>query len=304
MSLINRILSMCESYAYMRPIIINNVIDHLKYGATGELLCHNIRNEWLYSNVTSRDESVFQFCNIDQKKYSNDIPSLKDHFMNAKQFCNNQLPFSFADSRSICEQTSLNALKIGDKKYFSPKNYTRFKYIAFCIPEESQQFFYHWQRQRKIWWRKFSANPGRFSLTEILIDENGQESTEIRAEFPWGQETIETIRNISTKMFDNLDPLEQEMFIARVGKRKVLPHVVESETSLEKAFMVFLCDGYADLPYHSGRREIFRFHRKLAPYKITFAAPLSSEIDLHDIDWEKIHVANLTSYVEQLIKNY
>jgi hypothetical protein len=59
----------------MRPIIINNVIDHLKYGATGELLCHNIRNEWLYSNVTSRDESVFQFCNIDQKKYSNDIPS-------------------------------------------------------------------------------------------------------------------------------------------------------------------------------------------------------------------------------------
>jgi len=36
----------------------------------------------------------------------------------------------------------------------SPKNYIRLKYIAFCIPEEGQQFFYHWQRQRKIWWRK------------------------------------------------------------------------------------------------------------------------------------------------------
>lgn len=66
---------MCESYAYMRPIIINNAIDHLKYGATGELLCQNIRNEWLYSNVTSRDESVFQFCNINQNKYCNDIKS-------------------------------------------------------------------------------------------------------------------------------------------------------------------------------------------------------------------------------------
>lgn len=75
MSLINRILSMCESHAFMRPIIINSAIDHLKYGATGELLCQNIRNEWLYSNVTSRDESVFQFCNIDQKTYCNDIPS-------------------------------------------------------------------------------------------------------------------------------------------------------------------------------------------------------------------------------------
>lgn len=60
---------------------------------------------------------------------------------------------------------------------------------------------------------QFSANPGRFSLTEISIDDNGQESTEIRAEFEWGQETIETIRNVNTKMFDSLEPAEQEMFL-------------------------------------------------------------------------------------------
>ncbi|KAL5233152.1 hypothetical protein ACI65C_000562 [Semiaphis heraclei] len=215
----------------------------------------------------------------------------------------------------------------------------------------------------------FSANPGRFSLTEISTDDNGQESTEIRAEFEWGQETIETIRNVSTKMFDSLEPAEQDIFLSRVGKRKVLPHVVESETSLEKACMVFLCDGYTELPYHNDHREVFRFHRKLAPYKITFAAPLlnakkadelrqlsiylglnlkksgvstlitpnmakkSLESQFTDSDClgipyiavlnestledgivglrsiettleEKIHVANLTSYVELLIKNY
>lgn len=75
MSLINRILSMCESYAYMQPIIINNAINNLKTGATGELLCQNIRNEWLYSNVTNRDESVFQFSNINQKNFYSDILS-------------------------------------------------------------------------------------------------------------------------------------------------------------------------------------------------------------------------------------
>lgn len=75
MSLINRILSMCESYAYVQPLTINNIIDHLKFGATGELLCQNIRNEWLYSNVTSRDETVFQFCNIAQKKCCSDVSS-------------------------------------------------------------------------------------------------------------------------------------------------------------------------------------------------------------------------------------
>lgn len=63
---------------------------------------------------------------------------------------------------------------------------------------------------------QFSANPGRFSLTEISTDENGQESTEIQAEFVWGQETIETVRNVGTKMFDSLDPTEQEMFLVSI----------------------------------------------------------------------------------------
>lgn len=63
-----------------------------------------------------------------------------------------------------------------------------------------------------------------------------------------------------------------------MGKRKVLPYIVESETSLEKAFMVILCDGYTELPYHDDLREVFRFHRKLAPYKIMFAASQLSQI--------------------------
>lgn len=75
MSLINKILLMCKSNAYMQPQITNSILHHLKYGSTGELLCQNIRNEWLYSNVTSRDESVFQFYNVDQKKCHSHISS-------------------------------------------------------------------------------------------------------------------------------------------------------------------------------------------------------------------------------------
>lgn len=70
---------------------------------------------------------------------------------------------------------------------------------------------------------QFSANPGRFSLTEISTDDNGQETTEIRAEFEWGQETIETIRNVNTKMFDSLEPAEQEMFLVSVRRQNSIP---------------------------------------------------------------------------------
>jgi len=38
--------------------------------------------------------------------------------MNAKQFSNNQLPFSFADSRSLCEQPDLMDSGVGDRKCF------------------------------------------------------------------------------------------------------------------------------------------------------------------------------------------
>lgn len=75
MSLFNRILPMCKTYAYMQPVLTNSAIDHLKYGATGELLCQNIKNEWLYSNVISRDENVFQFYNTAEKTYNSDILS-------------------------------------------------------------------------------------------------------------------------------------------------------------------------------------------------------------------------------------
>ncbi|XP_050425367.1 DNA polymerase subunit gamma-2, mitochondrial-like isoform X4 [Adelges cooleyi] len=355
MRLINKILSMCEAYDFIRPVMTNNHVDFVKYGASGELLRQNIRNEWLYSNVTSRDESVFQTCYGMQKDRFADLLSLKEPYTNAKLFCNSQLPFNITDSRSQCEQKIADNTIINEEsKFFNPRHYTRLKCTAFCIPEEGLQFFYHWQRQRKIWWRKFSANPGKFSLTEISTDDTGQECTEIRAEFDWGQETIETISNVGSKFFDKLDPTDREKFLARAGKKKLLPHIIESETSLEKASMVFLCDGYADLPYHNERRETFRFHRKIAPYKITFAASLSSlglkksgvstllapniakkslETQFTDADClgipytavlsestlengimglrsiettleEKIHVANLTSYVELLIKNY
>lgn len=60
-------------------------------------------------------------------------------------------------------------------------------------------------------------------MTEILTDDNGQETTEIRAEFEWGQETIETIRNVNTKMFDNLEPAEQEMFLVSVKHQNIVP---------------------------------------------------------------------------------
>lgn len=60
-SVFHKILELSELHGYIKPIIINNVINHFKYGPLGELLAQNIRNEWVYSNVTNREENVFLY---------------------------------------------------------------------------------------------------------------------------------------------------------------------------------------------------------------------------------------------------
>lgn len=47
-----------------------------------------------------------------------------------------------------------------------------------------------------------------------------------------------------------------------------------------------LCDSYKELPFHGEPRPLFRIHRKLAPYKISFAITRSkSTDDLIDLAW-------------------
>lgn len=61
------------------------------------------------------------------------------------------------------------------------------------------------------------------------------------------------------------------LFQIKNQRKKLLPQVVISETSLEKAAFTYLCDAFEMLNQDTNR-EILRFSRKLAPYKVAFAA--------------------------------
>lgn len=59
---------------------------------------------------------------------------------------------------------------------------------------------------------KFSANPGRFTLAEIQVDDNKMEFTDIRAEFEWGVESIEVIKNVTHRWFESLSDDDRKHF--------------------------------------------------------------------------------------------
>jgi glycyl-tRNA synthetase (class II) len=68
------------------------------------------------------------------------------------------------------------------------------------------------------------------------------------------------------------------MFQVKDGRRLVLPHVVESVTTLETATLIYLCDAFEEKTAMEQTREVLCFHRKLAPYKVAFAAAPSGNL--------------------------
>ncbi|KAL0278593.1 UNVERIFIED_CONTAM: hypothetical protein PYX00_000368 [Menopon gallinae] len=53
--------------------------------------------------------------------------------------------------------------------------------------------------------------------------------------------------------------------------------MIKTETLLEKATLIFLCDSYEGM--EDTERKMLRFHRKLAPYKLGFSAVASTPAD-------------------------
>lgn len=61
MSGLAKLLKISEQYSFLKPVFNHNFVSYFKYGPFGELLCNNVYNEWISSNVLCRDIPVFPF---------------------------------------------------------------------------------------------------------------------------------------------------------------------------------------------------------------------------------------------------
>ncbi|XP_065201320.1 DNA polymerase subunit gamma-2, mitochondrial [Planococcus citri] len=279
---ITKILRISEQYSFIKPIIKEDRVVSFEYGPLGELLCQNITNEWNISNMIVRDNPAFAFYrSVDSGNF---FESIKTPFMEARRITQNSLPFSITCSRIPKAHSEYTETLAKESTYFRSSKTTELKNITFTAPEEGRQFFHFWQRQRKIWWRKFSADPGRFFLSEIKND-GDIEYTDIQAKFEWGVESIERIRVLPESSFKHLPVEDQEEWMIKVKKKKILPNVIESVTNLDCAAFCFLCDAFIEETRLDTNklRQFMKFHRKLAPYKAAFVIDTSGTSHREDL---------------------
>nr|CAH7712159.1 unnamed protein product [Callosobruchus chinensis] len=233
--------------------------EQYKFGPVGLHLLHNLETEWFFHFVINRDITVF--LNKDDFTSS---------FAFAKKMCCDRLPFGIVEKKSSGQISDNLMQENGDSIQFSTKFCEETEYLKgtfFISPTQSTKFFHQFQRQRRIWWRRISASPGRYLLTDIKTCENGSQNVEIHARYPWGDQQIE---KLVLNCGENGIKLGDSQLEFKEGRKTVQPHTVSSTISLPTMFLNFLCDSFDEPLFQGKPRTMLRFHRKLAPYMVSF----------------------------------
>lgn len=243
--ILKNVLSLCEQYGFLlkKPTLSKHFI-----APAGTLLLENLKHEWLQSMVNYKDYSIY---------YSNN--NFTDSYEYVKRTSLEKLPFGFA---TIREEENNNAIftlgeTINDKHHLNT--------WVFIPPTNSVHAFHQWQRQRRMWWRKFSATPGRYFTTDIIMEE-GSQKIEICAKYPWGNELVEVLR-----LTENHPLLTSQQLQNLHERKKVSALTLSSEIHLGTMYLNTICDAYEILKLQDGERHLLKFHRKLAPYKVGFS---------------------------------
>lgn len=265
----------------------------LEQGLPGTLLEENLRREWFDNFLNSKEIPVF---------YSKG--DFKDTFIYAKSLMNNMMPFGIIEVIPITNKLpdiKKGPINLSDSSELTGNfsdyflNDSRLLYTVFMAPSMANQLFHQIQRQRKIWWRKISASPGRYHLSDIQNgDLNCSKSfVNISAKYKWGKQTLESISLFSNKYpgFTNYELLVKD------GRKDIAAIYIQSETNLSHLFLNSLCDAYEEPLFQNEKRPLLRFHRKIAPFKISFSIPSSTNAEALK------ELQDLALYLTKLLRN-
>ncbi|XP_050464061.1 DNA polymerase subunit gamma-2, mitochondrial [Cataglyphis hispanica] len=234
------------------------------YGPQGKLLLRNLEEHWFAHCVTMARHNVFPCDSI-----ADTLQLLRSNSMDEP------LPFALATLATMSKNAwneSLLSARISSHKIA--------KINLIVDASESKSLLHKKQRERKVWWRKLSQCPSRFVLAEARKARN-VDVTEIEAQFPFGNITVETIT-----YYPGIRKLYPQTESNKNNAADM--HMIEHVTSLDWGCLALLCDSYM-----FDKSTIACIHPKLSPYKTT--VHIEKQDNETDIDLNRfvLHVNNM-----------
>ncbi|KAM6119017.1 DNA polymerase subunit gamma-2 [Phoenicopterus ruber ruber] len=198
------------------------------------------------------------------------LPGALAQYVSCLELVNKRLPCGLAQI-GVCfhsipesEQHNKNLRRIGER--------TTSLLAWFSSPRTAGQWLDYWLRQRLQWWRKFAVGPSNFSSSDFE-DEEGRRGFNLHYSFPWGTETIETLKNLGDAELSQMYPGDSSKLLGRDGRKNVIPHVLSVSGNLDRGVLAYLFDSLqlAENPLtkkKNSQRKVLKLHPCLAPLKV------------------------------------
>ncbi|KFP84572.1 hypothetical protein N310_03484, partial [Acanthisitta chloris] len=197
-------------------------------------------------------------------------PGVLAQYASCLELVNKRLPCGLAQV-GVCfhsvpedEQHSTELTRIGER--------TSSLLAWFSSPRTAGQWLDYWLRQRLQWWRKFAVAPSNFSSSDFQ-DAEGRRGFNLHYNFPWGTETIETLKNHGDTELLEMYPGDSSRLLGRDGRKNVIPHVLSVNGDLDRGVLAYLFDSLqlSENPLtkkSSSQRKVLKLHPCLAPLKV------------------------------------
>ncbi|NXD20349.1 DPOG2 polymerase, partial [Spelaeornis formosus] len=198
------------------------------------------------------------------------LPGILAQYVSCLELVNRRLPCGLAQI-GVCfhsvpenELHNKNLTRIGER--------TTSLLAWFSSPRTAGQWLDYWLRQRLQWWRKFAVGPSNFSSSDFQ-DEEGRRGFKLHYSFPWGPETIETLKNLGDSELLQAYPGERLNLLGRDGRKNVIPHVLSMSGNLDRGVLAYLFDSLqlVENPLtakKNSQRKVLKLHPCLAPLKV------------------------------------
>lgn len=258
--LLTEFLAICSKNGYFDATATpNKSINNLKLLTHTKLLQENIERAALHTGKTIENSlRVFGDKDFDANELELTLPE-KYLMIRKRVRATKNTPFKLVELRTIPTTTLWSNIGADDEERISVELPAHSKLISFsCFLHEKQarEYFYRIQRQRKIWWMQYAADPGRFYISEVksndLNDNQNVQSVSLMAAYPFGNLAIE-----------HIELLPFESVYAEDATKTVIPNkIVRSSTFIELAAIEIVLDSI-----DAGDFGEMCIHRKIAPYQ-------------------------------------
>jgi glycyl-tRNA synthetase len=186
---------------------------------------------------------------------------------------------------------------------FKTREFEQMEMQYFVLPDkkEKDKWFEFWKKERMNWYLSLGIKKENLRFKEHKEDElahYAKKAFDIEYKFPWGWGEMEGIHDRgdwdlsnhskhSGKDLSYFDDSPSDDPPAN-GKKKFIPHIIETSAGAERNFLAFLCNAYEEIK--GGRTKttestketevVLKLHKDLAPIKAVILPLLKNKKEL------------------------